>query len=160
MIIVSDSSPLIALSSVDRVELLEKLFGTVLIPPAVHKEVFGSLSSEKKALPDFIRVENVSKEISSRFLRMNLHAGESDAIILAIEKKSNGIILDDKQARETAHQLGLRVIGTLGVLMLAKEKEYLAEARPLIIQMMERINFRIAPGILNRALAILNEPSL
>lgn len=158
MIVVSDSSPLIALLSVDRIELLERLFSDVLIPPAVHDEVFGS--GRIIVIPNFIQVENPRSETSVRFLRMSLHSGESEAITLALDKNVNRIVLDDKQARETADRLGLRVIGTLGVLILAKEKGILSEVRPLIVQMMERISFRIAPAVLNRALVYLNEPPL
>lgn len=160
MIVISDSSPLIALLSVDRIEILELLFETVLIPPAVRDEVFGSPSGRTVTMPDFIRVETLLSETAVLFLRMNLHVGESEAIALALDKGIDRIILDDKQARETAGRLGLRVIGTLGVLMLAKEKGHVVEVRPLVIQMMDRISFRIAPAVLNRALARLNEPSL
>lgn len=158
MIVVSDSSPLIALLSVDRIELLERLFGSVIIPPAVHDEVFGSHAGRTVPSPEFIRVEPVPAETAVRFLKMSLHAGESEAIALALEKGNGRIILDDKQARETADRLGLHVIGTVGVLILAKEKGYLDEVRSLITQMMDRISFRIAPSVLNRALTRLNEP--
>jgi hypothetical protein len=158
VIVVSDSSPLIALLSVDRIALLERLFSAVLIPPAVQDEVFGS--GRTTAIPDFIRIESPNSETSVRFLMMSLHPGESEAITLALEKRVNRIVLDDKQARETADRLGLRVIGTLGVLMLAKEKGHLSEIRPLMAQMMDRIGFRIAPAVLNRALTQMDEPPI
>jgi uncharacterized protein len=91
---------------------------------------------------------------------MNLHAGESEAITLALERRCDAIILDDKMARETAGRLGLRVIGTLGLLILAKEKGVVSEIRPLIIQMMDRISFRLSPVVLNKVLSLLNEPLL
>jgi predicted nucleic acid-binding protein len=91
---------------------------------------------------------------------MNLHAGESEAIALALDRQCDAIVLDDKLARETADRLGLRVIGTLGILILAKEKGLLSEIRPLVIQMMERISFRISPAVLNKALSLLSEPLL
>lgn len=132
MIVVSDSSPLIALSSVDRLDLLHLLFDTVIIPVSVRDEVMGSASKIAGSLPPFIHVESVAAELSVRFLKLNLHSGESEAIALALERGIQGIILDDKQAREIAAELGLKVIGTLGVLILAKRKGYLSEVRPLI----------------------------
>ena len=158
MTIVSDSSPLIALLSIDRINILEQLFGSILIPLTVYDEVFGSPLGCNTLLPDFIVVTNPPSATSVRFLRLNLHAGESEAIALALEKSINKIILDDKQARETAARLGIHVIGTIGLLMLAKEKGYITSIRPLIIQMMNRINFRIAPSVLNRVLTTLKEP--
>lgn len=160
MIVVSDSSPLIALLAVDRIELLKHLFGEITIPPAVRDEVFGSQPGRAVAAPDFALIESPLSATSIRFLRMNLQLGESEAIALALEKRSALILLDDKSARETADRLGIRVLGTLGVLMLAKQKGQIDEVRPLIIQMIDRINFRISPAVLNRALARMNEPLL
>ena len=160
MIVVSDASPLIALSSVDRLDLLHLLFDKVSIPVMVRDEVVGEKSKTTGELPSFIRVEPVAAEFPVRFLRMNLHAGESEAITLALERGIQGIILDDKHAREIAADLGLKVIGTLGVLILAKRKGFLFEVRPIIAQIIDRVNFRIAPSVLNRALSLIDEPLL
>ncbi len=160
MIVVSDASPLIALSSVDRLDLLQLLFDTVIIPVVVRDEVMGVTSKNIRELPFFIRVEPVAAEFPVRFLKMNLHAGESEAIALALERGIQGIILDDKHAREIAADLGLKVIGTLGVFILAKRRGFLIEMRPIMAQIIERVNFRIAPSVLNRALSLIDEAFL
>ena len=160
MIVVSDSSPLIALSSVDRLDLIQLIFDTVIIPVSVRDEVMGTAAKIAVELPSFIRVEPVAAEVPVRFLKLNLHAGESEAIALALERGIQGIILDDKQAREIAGELGLKVIGTLGVHMLAKRKGFLSEVRPVMTQIIERVNFRIAPSVLNRALSLIDEAPL
>ncbi len=160
MIVVSDSSPLIALSSVDRLDLMQLKFETIIIPVSVRDEIMGTAAKITVELPSFIRVEPVAAELPVRFLKLNLHAGESEAIALALERGIQGIILDDKQARETADELGLKVIGTLGVLILAKRKGFLSEVRPIMAQIIERVNFRIAPSVLNRALSLIDEAPL
>ncbi len=160
MIVVSDSSPLIALSSVDRLDLMQLIFETIIIPVSVRDEIMGTAAKITVELPSFIRVEPVAAELPVRFLKLNLHAGESEAIALALERGIQGIILDDKQARETADELGLKVIGTLGVLILAKRKGFLSEVRPIMAQIIERVNFRIAPSVLNRALSLIDEAPL
>ena len=160
MIVVSDSSPLIALSSVDRLDLMQRLFDTVIIPVSVRDEVMGTAAKIAEELPTFIHVESVVAELPVRFLKMNLHAGESEAIALALERGIQGIILDDKLAREIAAELGLKVIGTLGLLILAKRKGFLSEVRPVMAQIIERVNFRIAPSVLNRALSLIEEAPL
>ncbi|HDK27372.1 MAG TPA: DUF3368 domain-containing protein [Candidatus Atribacteria bacterium] len=76
---------------------------------------------------------------------------------LALEKGIDRVIIDDKQARKVADKLGLKVIGTLGILILAKEKQVIKEVRPLVLSMMEKINFRIDRALLNKILGILNE---
>jgi predicted nucleic acid-binding protein len=157
VIAVCDASPLIAFSSVDKLYILQQLFDTVIIPFAVRDEVFSSAKSQIP-LPDFIEVLPIVSETSARFLKMNLHAGESEAIALALELEVERIILDDKQAREVADRLGLKVIGTLGLLILAKR--LLVEIRPIIKQLIERIHFRIAPAVTNRALVQVGEISI
>ncbi len=160
MIVVSDASPLIALSSVDRLDLMQLLFDTVVIPVSVRDEVMGTATKITVDLPSFIHVEPVTAELPVRFLKLNLHAGESEAISLALERGIQGIILDDKQAREIAAELGLKVIGTLGLLILARRKGFLSEVRPLMAQIIERVNFHIAPSVLNRALSLIDEAPL
>jgi uncharacterized protein len=160
VIVVSDASPLIALSSVDRLDLMQLLFDTVIIPVSVRDEIMGAAAKIMVDLPSFIRVEPVAAELPVRFLKLNLHAGESEAISLALERDIQGIILDDKQTREIAAELGLKVIGTLGLLILARRKGFLSEVRPLMAQIIERVNFRIAPSVLNRALSLIDEAPL
>ena len=159
MIAVCDSSPLIALSAVDGLHLLQQLFDSIIIPPAVYDEVFSSAKAVV-SLPEFIVVKSLVSDTPSRFLKMNLHAGESEAIALALECGVERILLDDKQARETAARLGLIVIGTLGLLLLAKKKGLLIEIRPILMQLIERIHFRIAPTVVNRALVECGESPL
>ena len=157
MIVVCDSSPLIALSSVNRLDLLQLLFNTVIIPVAVYDEVMGTTAKIATELPSFIQAEPITTELPVRFLRLNLHPGESEAIALALERGIQGIVLDDKRAREIAAELGLKVIGTLGLLILAKQKGLLPNVRPIMAQIIERVNFRIAPSVLNRALSLIAE---
>jgi predicted nucleic acid-binding protein len=85
------------------------LFDAVIIPTAVHTEVFGTSIHCRPILPGFIQLTPVSQASSIRFLQLNLHAGESEAIALALEHGIERIILDDKQTRETANRLGLIV---------------------------------------------------
>ncbi|MCX5809871.1 MAG: DUF3368 domain-containing protein [Proteobacteria bacterium] len=159
MIAVCDSSPLIALSAVDGLHLLQQLFDSIIIPSAVYDEVFSSTKTVA-SLPEFIIVKPLASETPSRFLKMYLHAGESEAIALALECGIERILLDDKQARDTADRLGLKVIGTLGLLLLAKQKGLLIEVRPIIKQLIERIHFRIATNVINRALVEYSESPL
>lgn len=72
MIVVSDSSPLIALSSVDRLDLMQLLFDEVIIPVSVHDEVMGQAAKIAAELPSFIRVEPIAAELPVRFLKLNL----------------------------------------------------------------------------------------
>jgi hypothetical protein len=109
---------------------MQLLFDTVIIPVSVRDEVMGMAAKNAGELPSFIRVEPVAEELPVRFLKLNLHAGESEAIALALERGIQGIILDDKQARKIAAELGLKVIGTLGLLMLRSGRAFLPRCVP------------------------------
>lgn len=158
MVVISDSSPLISLLSVEKLDILGKLFETVMIPEVVYNEVFNKkVSNLDLKKTKFLQIEKVTDRKMVKLLKMQLGYGESEVIALALEKGIDRVIIDDKQARKVADKLGLKVIGTLGILILAKEKQVIKEVRPLVLSMMEKINFRIDRALLNKILGILNE---
>lgn len=158
MIVISDSSALISLLSVEKLDILGKLFETVMIPEAVYNEVFNKkVSNLDLKKTKFLQIEKVTDRKMVKLLKMQLGYGESEVIALALEKGIDRVIIDDKQARKVADKLGLKVIGTLGILILAQEKQVIKEVRPLVLSMMEKINFRIDRALLNKILGILNE---
>jgi hypothetical protein len=87
--VVADASPLIALAQIDQLPLLEKLFGEILVPPAVVSEV-------EQSLPAFIRERKLSRPIPAAVLRAALDPGESEAISLALEIGAERLILDER----------------------------------------------------------------
>lgn len=155
MIVICNSSPLIALLSIKRLDILNKLFKKVIVPEAVYREVFKAKSILETS--KIFQIEQVKDKNLVKLLRMHLDCGESEAIALAIEQGIDRVIIDDKQARKIADKQGLKVIGTLGILMLAKKKQIIKEVRPLILNIMENINFRISERILNKALEFVGE---
>ena len=113
--VVADASALLALSKLDRLELLRDLFHQVSIPPTVSREISRTLLR----LPDWIQVVAPSSVGASRKI-VGLHQGEIEAIALALEVSASLLILDDLPARRHALGLGLAIIGTAGVLVMAK----------------------------------------
>ena len=119
--IISDSTTLIILFDLQRLELLSNLFGEVLIPKAVHNEI----SIKKKVvLPKFMKVKEVNSCDKLDTLMMLLDLGESEAIALALELKMP-LIIDEKKGRKIALQEGIKILGLLGVVYLNIKKEYL-----------------------------------
>ncbi len=159
MTVVCNSSPLIAFQSIDGLHILKQLFGTILIPEAVYAEVFSKQKAcvSRDVVPNFITVKTVSDRNLVKTLEMQLDRGESEAVVLAIETGVNSVLIDDKPARQVADRLGLKVVGVVGILILAKQKRIIPEVRPLITEMMEKINFRIDKSLLNKVLNIVNE---
>ncbi len=117
MKIVTNTSPIIFLHKLNSLHLLEKLFESVLVSGGVVRE----LGDE---LPDFMQIVTLSARgeafVSGALER--LHRGELEALFLAQETRADFVALDDLLAREKAKELGLRVIGTLGILLGAQTR--------------------------------------
>lgn len=103
-------------------ELVQKLFGVVYIPKAVYQELTEdeAFSEEVKMVQEceFIYVEQVNNEKSVTILRnfTGLDAGESEAIILADEKQSDVLLMDEHKGRQVAKKIGITITGTIGIL--------------------------------------------
>jgi predicted nucleic acid-binding protein/GNAT superfamily N-acetyltransferase len=123
---VPNSSPLIALAQIRRLDLVPAILQPVLIPPAVAREIAPSIP----VLPHWatVRVPRIRPSVlSSPGL---LGDGEREAIALAVELGAAAIVLDDRPARRQAERAGLNVIGTLGLLLEAKRKGFVTTVRP------------------------------
>lgn len=145
--VVSDSTCLIGFERIRKLEILPKLFGCVLVPPAVLSE-FGSQF-------DWIAVEQLADSTLSNLLRMTVGSGEAEAIALAIQMKHQ-LITDDKQARSIAEQLGVKVKGTLGVLLLAKQAGIIENVRSNV-DALELNGFHLSEALRDEILRIANE---
>ena len=143
-IIVSDTSCLILLEKIGETDLLKSLFGSVTITQIIANE-FG------KVIPDFIQIENPKNLIYQRILESFLDPGEASAIALAIEKNDCLLILDDYKGRREAQQLKLKYTGTIGILVMAKEKGYI-NSLSKILDKIKKTNFRISEKIIKEAI--------
>jgi hypothetical protein len=90
-------------------------------------------------------------------LQAQLGPGESEAISLAVELHARWVILDDRPARRLAEALGLPLIGTLGIVLVAKRRGFLREVRASLDELM-KVGFRVAPELYRRVLIDAGEP--
>ncbi len=123
MIFVSNTSPVTNLAAIGQLDLLKHLFGRVLIPEAVAREL-SAAPADTPAAPDlpnleWIQISPVADRAWVRSLLEELHPGEAEAIVLACEKKAY-LLIDENRGRRKADSLGLRHLGVLGVLIRAK----------------------------------------
>ena len=134
--VIVNSTPIIALSSIDKLGLLKELYGTVIIPNAVKDEI-GTKSNSKahiqlEASTDWIHVRVINNVAHKQTFRTQLHDGEVEVIILGQELTADILVIDDNSAREYAKYLELNVIGTVGIILLAKSKGLIYEVKPLL----------------------------
>ncbi|MBP3610572.1 MAG: DUF3368 domain-containing protein [Lachnospiraceae bacterium] len=134
MIVVSDTTPLISLLKIGHIDLLEKLFGQVLIPQAVFQELTVDerflVEAEQIRQKHFIVVSAVKNPESVSILKRatGLDKGESEAIVLTDERNADILLMDEAKGRAVSAQLGLKVMGTIGVLMAAYEEQKLTSS--------------------------------
>lgn len=130
--IVSNTGPLIALAGIHQFDLLQKLFGKITIPAAVRAEVLDEVTQKALNSSDWIATHTVQDSIAVQLLREELDPGESEAIVLAREVNAALLLIDERAARRKASTLALPVIGTLGILLMAKKQALIPVLKPLL----------------------------
>ena len=145
-IIVADASCLIVLQNIQELSLLQKLFGEVFITEEV-KEEFGL------DLPEWIKTKEVQNKIQQNALNLILDEGEASSIALSLETNNSLLIIDEKKGRRIAQELGLKIIGTLGVILQAKERGLIDSVDDLSAKL-ENADFRISQSLKAKILGI------
>lgn len=133
--VITDTSPVFYLHRLGYLELLEKLYGGIIIPYSVSEE----LDEGRKAGEDVPDIEKY-KWITLKKIPVPSHIkiipdlgkGEAEAIALALEERLHLLIIDDSLAREIAKLLSLNFTGTAGVLLRAKKEGLINEIKPVL----------------------------
>ncbi len=136
--VVVNSTPLIVLCGINRLDILQKLYHKIIIPAAVYQEVTAKKDSacmQLKTAGSWIQVEQVRDYVEKKMYKAKLHDGEVEVMILAQELNADLVIIDDDAAKKTAKYLGLTVTGTLGVLLKAKKQKIIESIYPLLTEM-------------------------
>jgi hypothetical protein len=122
--VVCNSSPLIHLAKIGKLELLKDYFTEISIPEAVYREcvIDGKDREDAKRIENaaWIRVVDIKNIDLKKALNTVLDGGESEAIVLALQESADLILLDDYEARELARTYGMKITGTIGLLIKAK----------------------------------------
>lgn len=144
--IICNTSPLQYLHQLGLLHLLPTLVKKIIVPAAVFAEIeIGRANAVD--LPDLSTFECIeirqAKTIAAVPPAIDLGAGEMEVLSLALESKNVIIILDDLLARKAAEQLGIKLIGTLGILLQAKRKNLLSEIKPILDEL-ENLRFRLS----------------
>lgn len=160
MKVVVDSTPLISLLTIEQIELLRKLFSKVLIPHAVYKEVVikgkGKSGWNYVRDSDWIQRMEVKDVMAKEVLMLDLDEGESEVIILAEEVKADLVIIDELLARELASLRGLKITGTLGLLIESKKMDFIHSVKHYLDKLIEN-KIWISEDIYRKTLDIAGE---
>ncbi|NOR76979.1 MAG: DUF3368 domain-containing protein [Methanophagales archaeon] len=161
---ISDSSTLIHLAGIGRLELLKEFYGKILIAPAVWREVVeegkgrtGAEGVEEARRLGWIEVAVPGNESIVRLLERELHRGESETIALAIERHSEVIFLDELEARRVASVYGLCKTGVIGILIRARLEGKVISLREELDRLRSEGGFWIGDEIYRRALETVAE---
>ncbi len=147
--IISDASCLIVLTNIGELELLHKIYSSILTTPEIAIE-YG------EALPEWVEIGTASDKYRQQLLEMQIDKGESSAIALALEIPNCTLILDDYKARKLAEKLGLNITGTIGILIKAKLEGIIPAVKPLL-EKIKQTNFRLSEELELQALNQANE---
>jgi len=134
--VIANSTPIISLCLIGKLSLLKDIYGSIVIPEAVFKEISAKPDSVAKneldKSLDWIQVCKIKNEMAKMFYKSQLHDGEAEVMILGKEIDAGLLIIDDKNAKKHAKYLGFNVTGTLGILIRAKRSGYIQNIKPLI----------------------------
>ena len=137
MVVISNSSPVIHLAKINKLNLLEKLYTKVIVPEKVYLECTETTQYHQEiqliSNSTWMTTLHIKDIRLFNLLYTEIDAGEAETLVLALEKDADLVLLDDMEARIKARSLGLNVTGTLGVLLKAKNHD-------LITSLYEEIN--------------------
>jgi uncharacterized protein len=153
MIVVSDTTQITTLLKAGEVEILRRLFGSVVIPRAVADELLVFHGE----IPAFILIQSIST--TDRLVPgiERLGKGETQAIQLAIEVRAQLLITDDRKARAVATSLGLKCGGLLGLLVTAKQRNQLSSVSAMIDILEKKGGLYLSEAVKAEAVRIAGE---
>jgi predicted nucleic acid-binding protein len=140
--IISNATPLIAFARIQRLELLHQVMGTLVIPEEVANEIRGYQGGHYATIDltheAWIAVQAVQSAAQVQLLLPTLDRGEAEVIALALEQHAQLVLLDELTGRKVAESLQLPVVGSVGILIRAKQMQLIPAVRPLLEQMIQR----------------------
>ena len=141
-IVISDASCLIALNNIGSLNVLKDLYNEVIITNEVKNE-FG------ESLPNWIKIVKVRDLQKRKELEEVLDMGEASSIALSLEIEDSILIIDERKGRKIANSLNIKIIGTIGVLILAHKKGLIKDLITVILKLVNN-GFRLSDNLLNR----------
>lgn len=160
-LLIADSGPLIALARLNLLMLPGRYFDQVMVSTTVWREVCrGRRSVETDRLQEALArslfdLTDQTGSIPPKLQEASLDAGERHTLALGLELGA-AVLVDERKGRRIAAELGLPVLGTLGLLIRARESGLLPALKPLI-ESLQGSGYFLSPSLVERVLADLGE---
>ena len=161
MIVVCNTSPITNLAAIGQFSLLHLLYSQIYIAQAVWDELHASQQewpgAREVETANWISRFTISNRALVISLQRDLDLGEAETISLALEKRADLVLLDEKEGRRSAARLGLRVSGVVGILLEAKEQSHVDAIRPLLDRLRLEAGFFVSDSLYQLALELAGE---
>jgi len=161
--VLCNSSPIIGLAKIDRLDIIEKLYQEIIVPKAVFDELITKGRYKDKTAEinelihqNIVKVHKVNNRELIRALRKDLDYGESEVIALALELQADLVVVDEKDARDLAEFYNLKKIGLLGILIRAKERGLILSVKEYMDRLIDA-GFRIDENLYELIISSLVE---
>lgn len=156
--IVSNTTPIISLLKIGKLQIIKDLYGEIFIPQEVFNEIEAGKTKEfytDLSKIEWIKIEKVQNKKSLSYF-LDLDKGEAEAIVLATEIEADLIILVETLGRFYAKHAGLKVTGTIGILIKAKQVGYVTELKPLLLELRDK-KVWLSDSFIQEILMLANE---
>jgi predicted nucleic acid-binding protein len=156
--VISNTTPILSLLKIGKLDLLRSLYENVSIPEAVYAEIEKGKDRDFYVDLDKIDWITIEKIRSSefKFYIFDLDAGELEVLILAHEQKADLVILDEIMGRRYARQMNLNLTGTLGILLKSKECGFISDVTSLIKELISKGTW-LNPRLVAKTIEIAGE---
>jgi predicted nucleic acid-binding protein len=140
---------------------MQKIYGRIVIPCAVHEELLDERAGETVVTAvlsaTWLEIRSVQNQQLVDELRTRVNIGEAEAIALAVEVEATRLLIDERLGRQAAKDLGLKIIGVLGILLLAKRQNLIKAVKPVMDDLINQANFRISSQLYINVLSEADE---
>ncbi|MGA7933076.1 MAG: DUF3368 domain-containing protein [Kovacikia sp.] len=149
------------MAKVRQLTLIQKIYGRILIPNAVHEELLDERAGEtvvtavQSAI--WLEVHSVQNQQLVAELRTRVNVGEAEAIALAVEVGASRLLIDERLSRQAAKDLDLKITGILGILLLAKRQNLIEAVKPIMDDLINQANFRVSSQLYANVLSEADE---
>ena len=156
--VVSNTTPILSLLKIGKLDVLRELYGKIWISQAVYREI--EAGKDKDYYVDVSKLDWIEiapiQSASARLYLFDLDDGEAETIILAQEQVADVAIIDEKLGRRYAAQINIPITGTIGILLKAKERGLIDAVAPFLQELRNKSSW-INDSLFKKALSVAGE---